>query len=67
MPPGAAFANIREKTGRNNSGRPAKVPEVETLPCPAGGLHVLVNRDRATACAGCLETWAELDAKARAR
>jgi hypothetical protein len=46
-----------------------KVPEVESLPCPSGGLHVLRNSAQrgglVTACVGCGETWSSLDAKAR--
>lgn len=46
--------------------RRPKVPEVETLPCRAGGLHVLGNTPAGrTRCVGCGETWAVLDAAVR--
>jgi len=52
--------------GRDTHATGRKVADVETLQCPTGGLHVLVN-DRAgrTACAGCLVGWAALDQSAR--
>ena len=52
--------------GRTTTGA-AKVPEVESLPCPSGGLHRLANtRAGVTRCLGCRETWAALDAAVRA-
>ena len=51
-----------------NTGRRAKVvPGVETLPCPAGGLHELTNDAQArTFCEGCRAPWWALDAEVRA-
>lgn len=47
---------------------PDKVVDVETLPCPAGGLHVLVNVATGVECicSGCGVSWADLDAAVRA-
>ena len=48
------------------SNRPPAVPHADTLPCPAGGLHVLTNdRQARTYCTGCGRTWAELDEAVR--
>lgn len=65
--PSAAFSTIGQKTstGRNTH-TAVKVAEVQTLPCPNGGLHVLTNDARArTYCKGCGVGWAELDQEAR--
>lgn len=52
---------------RRASNAPRRVPEVETLPCPAhDGTHDLTNDARArTRCRHCLRSWAEIDAEAR--
>lgn len=55
----------RQRPDRDASGRPPRVPDVETQPCPTGGLHVIVWRRGRTVCRGCGETWAELDAGLR--
>jgi len=56
---------MKSSKGRNTRAA-GKVADVETLECPAGGLHVLVNdRVGRTACAGCAASWAALDAGAR--
>jgi hypothetical protein len=45
------------------------VVDVEEMPCPRGGLHVLRNSSQrgglVTACVGCGLSWAELDTLAR--
>ena len=48
--------------------------DVELQPCPTGGLHRITSRmvgiadgGLITYCAGCRETWAELDAALRAQ
>jgi hypothetical protein len=55
-------------SGRTTTGKP-KVVDVESLPCAAGGTHVLRNSAErgglVTACVGCGETWTSLDAAAR--
>lgn len=58
------------KTGAGRpTAAPRKIPEVESLPCPAGGLHRLANSAQrgglVTACTGCGRSWSELDAAAR--
>jgi hypothetical protein len=60
--------------GRNTHASGAKVPDVESLPCAGtvalGTNHRLRNRvefrEVVTRCDGCGETWAQLDAEARA-
>lgn len=52
------------------SGRPVRVPDVETLPCTPETLHALTNRMAGrsrveTYCTGCGETWVELDRQIR--
>lgn len=63
----AAFSTIGQKTSTGRKTHPTTaVPDVQTLPCPAGGHHVLTNDRRArTTCGGCGAGWAELDAEAR--
>lgn len=60
---------LRTGAGRPH-GRPERVADVETLPCPAGGTHVLENSAQrgglVTACR-CGKSWAELDAELRGR
>jgi hypothetical protein len=60
--------SLKTGAGRSTTGDP-KVPEVESLPCPAGGSHRLANSAQrgglVTACTGCGETWSALDAAAR--
>ena len=51
--------------GRGTRKLPA-VPDVETLPCPAGDTHTLTNTPTGTtACTGCGQPWAVLDQQAR--
>lgn len=57
----------RPKTGegRNTRGN-RSIADVEDLPCPAGGLHVLTNTPAGiTVCDGCHDTWSRLDELAR--
>jgi hypothetical protein len=61
--------SLTMKTGAGRpTGKPRRVPDVEELPCPRGGTHVLRNSAArgglVTACV-CGKTWAELDAAAR--
>jgi hypothetical protein len=55
-------------SGRTTTGKP-KVVDVESLPCSAGGTHVLRNAATrgglVTACLGCGRSWSEIDAEAR--
>lgn len=62
---GAERAVVKTSRGRTTTGL-AKVPHVEDLPCPHGGLHVLTNSERLTLCAKCGTAWSVLDAAARA-
>jgi hypothetical protein len=61
--------SVKTGAGRTTTGAP-KVADVETLPCPRGGLHRLANSAErgglVTACRDCRKSWAELDAEARA-
>lgn len=52
--------------GKNNQN--PGVPSVETAPCPTGGTHLLTNTLAGhTRCFGCGASWADLDARIRAR
>jgi hypothetical protein len=66
---GLQYAALGTGKGRP-TGKQAAVPDVETLPCPRGGTHVLRNSGQrgglVTACVGCGLSWSELDAAARA-
>jgi len=60
------------KTGAGRkTGKAPGIPDVESLPCPSGGLHVLRNSAArgglVTACVGCHRSWAEIDAEMRDR
>jgi hypothetical protein len=59
---------FHSNAGRNTRGA-GSVPDVESLPCPSGGLHVLRNSAQrgglVTACVGCGRSWSELDAEVR--
>jgi len=59
------FGALKSSEGRRTGGGP-RVPDVSTLPCPGGGLHVIVWRRGLMVCRGCGTSWAELDAAARA-
>jgi hypothetical protein len=51
-----------------NTRAPHKAPDVELLPCPAGGTHELTNTPAGiTLCAGCGDTWSRLDELARTK
>jgi hypothetical protein len=59
------------KTGAGRAkARPKAVRDVETLPCPRGGLHKLTNsavRGGLVSACRCGKTWSELDAAERGR
>lgn len=59
---------FHSNAGRNTRGA-GSVPDVSSLPCPSGGLHVLRNSAQrgglVTACVGCGVDWTTLDAEAR--
>jgi len=59
------FGALKSSEGRRTGGGP-RVPDVSTLACAAGGLHVIVWRRGLMVCRGCGTSWAELDAAARA-
>lgn len=67
MSPSAPRGYEHMKTGRASVRR--AVVDVEEMPCPRGGLHVLRNSSQrgglVTACVGCGLSWAELDTAAR--
>lgn len=54
-----------------STGMNPKVPEVETILCPAWTdettTHDLTNMGTTVRCIWCLETWADLDARVRGK
>lgn len=70
MTDGLRYAALGTGKGRP-TGKTRKVRDVETLPCEAGGLHVLRNSAQrgglVTCCVGCGASWSELDAMERNR
>lgn len=59
---------VMDKTGAGRNCRaPAKIPDVDTLPCPArdGTHHIELTRAGVARCKWCFGTWADLDAIAR--
>jgi len=55
---------LKSSEGRRTGGGP-RVPDVSTLPCPSGGLHLIVWRRGQMVCRGCSVSWVELDHGAR--
>lgn len=66
--PRGHYPALKTGAGRRTA-KATAAPDVETLPCPAGGIHRLANSSArgglVTACVGCGKSWSEIDEAAR--
>lgn len=66
--PRGHYPPMKTGAGRRTT-KAGAVPDVESVPCPAGGTHRLANSPApggvVTACVGCGKSWSEIDAEAR--